>query len=63
VGAAEEKRQMKTRRPGKKKPGREAKRKEALLSVVGVWKDRTDLPETQSYFPKLRKGTRLARLR
>jgi len=54
---------MKTRRPGKKKPGREAKRKKALLSVVGVWKDPTDLPETQSYLRKLRKGTRLARLR
>jgi hypothetical protein len=51
---------MKTRRPGKKK-GKE-KRKEALLSVVGIWKDRTDLPDTETYIRGLRKGKRLARL-
>ena len=38
------------------------KRKEALLGIVGIWKDRTDLPETETYVRNLRKGTRLKRL-
>jgi len=37
-------------------------RKEAMLDAVGLWKDRTDLPETQTYMRQLRKGTRLKRL-
>ncbi len=37
-------------------------RKEALLSAVGLWQDRTDLPDTQTYIRNLRKGTRLQRL-
>jgi predicted DNA-binding ribbon-helix-helix protein len=37
-------------------------RKEALLSAIGLWKDRTDLPDTQSYIRSLRKGDRLKRL-
>jgi len=45
-----------------KKPGSKAKREEALLSVVGIWKDRTDLPDTETYLRSLRKGSRLARL-
>jgi len=39
-----------------------SKRKEALLSVVGIWKDRTDLPVTETYIRGLRKGTRLKRI-
>jgi hypothetical protein len=39
-----------------------SKRKEALLSVVGVWKDRTDLPDTETYIRRLRKGERLKRI-
>lgn len=38
------------------------KRKEALLSVVGIWKDRTDLPDTETYVRRLRKGERLKRI-
>jgi predicted transcriptional regulator len=37
-------------------------RKEALLSAVGLWKDRTDLPDTRTYVRSLRKGDRLKRL-
>jgi hypothetical protein len=37
-------------------------RKEALLSVVGIWKDRTDLPDTETYIRRLRKGDRLKRI-
>lgn len=39
-----------------------SKRKEALLSVVGIWKDRTDLPDTETYVRRLRKGERLKRI-
>ena len=39
-----------------------ARRKEALLSAVGLWKDRTDLPETETYVRSLRKGDRLKRI-
>ena len=35
------------------------KRKEALLSAVGLWKDRTDLPDTEQYIRELRHGNRL----
>jgi hypothetical protein len=37
-------------------------RKEALLSVVGIWKDRIDLPDTETYIRRLRKGERLKRI-
>jgi predicted transcriptional regulator len=37
-------------------------RKEALLSAVGLWKDRADLPDTETYVRSLRKGERLKRL-
>jgi predicted transcriptional regulator len=39
-----------------------AERKEALLSAIGLWKDRTDLPETGTYVRNLRKGERLKRI-
>ena len=42
--------------------GDAAGRKEALLSAVGLWKDRTDLSDTQTYIRSLRKGTRLQRI-
>lgn len=41
--------------------GDAAERKEALLSAVGLWKDRTDLPDTETYVRSLRKGGRLER--
>lgn len=37
-------------------------RREALLSAVGLWGDRPDLPDTQAYVRSLRKGDRLKRL-
>ena len=37
------------------------KRKEALLSAIGIWKDRTDLPETSVYIRRLREDDRLKR--
>jgi len=43
-----------------KKPSSKAKRKESLLSVAGIWKDRTDLPDTEVYLRSLRKGRLLA---
>ena len=42
--------------------GDAAERKEALLSAVGLWGDRPDLPDTQAYVRGLRKGDRLKRL-
>ena len=38
------------------------KRQKALLGIVGIWKDRTDLPDTETYVRSLRKGSRLKRL-
>lgn len=38
------------------------RRRAALMGIVGLWKDRTDLPDTESYVRDLRKGTRLDRL-
>jgi hypothetical protein len=45
-----------------KKPSIKAKREESLLSVVGIWKDRTDLPDMETHIRSLRKGKRLDRL-
>jgi hypothetical protein len=42
--------------------GQGVKRKEALLSAVGLWKDRTDLPSTRSYVRGLREDDRLKRI-
>jgi predicted transcriptional regulator len=39
-----------------------AKRKEALLSAIGLWGDRNDLPDTETYIRDLRKGDRLKRI-
>ncbi len=33
-----------------------------MMAAVGVWRDRTDLPDTETYIRNLRKGTRLKRL-
>jgi hypothetical protein len=37
-------------------------RKAAMMGIVGLWKDRTDLPDTETYIRNLREGTRLKRL-
>ena len=39
-----------------------SKRREALLSAVGIWKDRTDLPDTETYVRSLRNDDRLKRI-
>lgn len=37
------------------------KRRQAMQAVVGMWKDRTDLPDTETYIRQLRKGRRRLR--
>lgn len=37
-------------------------RRRALESMVGLWKDRTDLPDTEEYVRELRRGNRIERL-
>jgi hypothetical protein len=37
-------------------------RRDALMGIVGLWKDRTDLPDTETYVRSLRTGNRLKRL-
>jgi hypothetical protein len=37
-------------------------RRAALEGIVGLWKDRTDLPDTETYVRSLRKDTRRARM-
>ena len=37
-------------------------RRTAMMGIVGLWADRTDLPDTETYIRNLRGGTRLARL-
>lgn len=39
-----------------------ADRRKGLLSAVGLWKDRTDLPDTEQYIRELREGDRLRRI-
>ena len=48
--------------PKKLNPGEVEARRAAMMGIVGLWKDRTDLPDTETYARNLRKGTRLARL-
>jgi hypothetical protein len=38
-------------------------RKEALLAAVGLWKDRTDIPDGKTYVRQLRKDDRLKRIK
>jgi metal-responsive CopG/Arc/MetJ family transcriptional regulator len=39
-----------------------ARRKEACEAIVGLWKDRTDIGETDDYVRDLRRDSRLERL-
>ena len=39
-----------------------ARRKEAMMAIIGLWKDRTDLPDTETYIRRLRKDNRLERI-
>ena len=39
-----------------------ADRREAMEALVGMWKDREDLPDSEEYVRQLRKGKRLRRI-
>ena len=39
-----------------------ADRREAMQAFVGIWKDREDLPDSEQYVRRLRKGKRLRRI-
>lgn len=39
-----------------------ARRTQAMRALVGIWEDRSDLPDTQAYIRRLRKGRRLKRV-
>jgi hypothetical protein len=49
-------------KPSELDPTELEKRKAALMAVVGLWKDRTDLPDTETYIRNPRNGFRLKRL-
>jgi plasmid stability protein len=38
-------------------------RQQAMQALAGIWKDRIDLPDSETYVRALRKGSRLKRLR
>jgi len=37
-------------------------RRADMMAAVGIWKDRTDLPDTETYVRNLRKGRRIKTL-
>jgi hypothetical protein len=39
-----------------------ASRRQAMQAIVGLWKNRKDLPASETYVRRLRKGKRLQRL-
>ena len=39
-----------------------ASRRQAMQALVGIWKDRKDLPDSTEYVRRLRKGKRLQRI-
>jgi hypothetical protein len=39
-----------------------SRKSQVLKSIVGLWRDRDDLGDTEAYVRKLRKGERLSRL-
>jgi Arc/MetJ family transcription regulator len=39
-----------------------AQRRADMLAAIGIWKSRTDLPDTETYVRSLRKSTRMKRL-
>jgi hypothetical protein len=39
-----------------------ADRREAMQALVGIWKNREDLPDSEQYVRRLRKGKRLRRM-
>jgi hypothetical protein len=49
-------------KPTKPNPADLEERRAAMLGIVGLWKDRTDLPDTETYIRNLRKGRRIEAL-
>lgn len=43
-------------------PAEIEERRAEMMAAVGLWKDRTDLPDTETYIRNLRGGDRLERL-
>jgi len=43
-------------------PAEIEERRADMMAAVGLWKDRTDLPDTEDYIRNLRGGDRLERL-
>jgi hypothetical protein len=43
-------------------PAEIEERRADMMAAVGLWKDRTDLPDTETYIRNLRGGDRLERL-
>lgn len=41
---------------------RQAHRQEAMRALAGIWRDRQDLPDTETYVRRLRRGKRLRRI-
>jgi Ribbon-helix-helix protein, copG family len=39
-----------------------ANRRQAMMALVGMWKDRDDLPDATTYIRRLRRGKRLNRI-
>ena len=39
-----------------------ASRRQTMQALVGLWKDRKDLPDSTAYVRRLRKGNRLKRI-
>jgi hypothetical protein len=43
-------------KPTQPNPPNLEERRAAMMGIVGLWKDRADLPETETYIRNLRKG-------
>jgi hypothetical protein len=49
-------------KPTQPNPPKLEERRAAMAAIVGLWKDRTDLPETEAYIRNLRKGRPIEKL-
>jgi hypothetical protein len=49
-------------KPAQPNPDQLEERRAAMMGIVGLWKDRTDLPDTETYVRNLRKGRRIKTL-
>jgi hypothetical protein len=53
---------MKRKPVRKKKIHKASERKEAMLAVIGLWKDRADIPDAETYVRYLRNDDRMKRV-